>query len=132
MRGTACESVHPWQIGLVVCAVITPLLPIIPSGDPLFALPPVIATTALTAAPLLFHARPPAFRWATGAVSAVLLPWSLIGSWFGMFVFFPSAPLLLLSAFSDPRRHPGAAGFLAGAGLLLAAAVTLSWWGRGH
>ncbi|MFJ4826275.1 hypothetical protein ACIP5L_23695 [Streptomyces bacillaris] len=132
MQVATRESVHPWQIGLAVCAVATPLPPVIASGDPFFVLPLVVATAALTAVPLFFHARPSAFRRAAGIISAVLLPWSLIGSWFGMLVFFPSVPLLLLSVFSDPRQHPGAARFLAGAGFLLAAAVTLFWWGRGY
>ncbi|MFE5724758.1 hypothetical protein [Streptomyces erythrochromogenes] len=132
MRATARESVHPWQIGLAACAVVTPLVPVIASGDPFFVLPFVVATTTLTAVPLFLYARPYAFHWAAGIISAVLLPWSLIGSWVGMFVFFPSVPLLLLSAFSDPRQRPRAARFLAGAGLLLAATVTLFWWGRGY
>ncbi|MFE2292724.1 hypothetical protein [Streptomyces sp. NPDC059452] len=131
MQVTVRERVHPWQLGLAVCAVVVPLLPVVGSGDPFFVLPLVVATTALTAVPLFLHARPSGFQRAAGIVAAVLLPWSLIGSWFGMFVFFPSALLLLLSAFSDPRRRPGSAKFLAGAGFLLAVAVPLFWWGRG-
>ncbi|ARF71277.1 hypothetical protein B7C62_02665 [Kitasatospora albolonga] len=126
------ESVHPWQIGLAVCAVAAPLLPVAVSGDPSFVLPLVVVTAALTAAPLFFHARPSVFRRAAGIIAAVLLPWSLIGSWWGMFVFFLSVPLLLLSVLSDPRRRPGSAKYLAGAGFLLAAAVSLFWWGRGY
>ncbi|MFI9208985.1 hypothetical protein ACIGW7_12670 [Streptomyces sp. NPDC053253] len=132
MRVTARESVHPWQVGLAACAVVTPLTPVIASGDPFFVLPFVVATAMLTAVPLFLYARPSAFQWAAGTIAAVLLPWSLIGSWVGMLVFSPSAPLLLLSAFSDPRRRPRDAGFLAVAGLLLAAAVTLFWWVRGY
>ncbi|PWS39646.1 hypothetical protein DKT74_37260 [Streptomyces sp. ZEA17I] len=131
MQVTTRERIHPWQIGLAVCAVVTPLVPVIASGESFFVLPLVVATAALAAVPLFFYARPSAFRPAAGIVSAVLLPWSLIGSWFGMLVFFPSVPLLVLSVFSDPRRYPGAARFLAGAGFLLAVAVTLFWWGRG-
>lgn len=132
VRVTTRENVHPWQFGLALCAVVTPLPPIVASGDGFFALPLVVATTAVLAIPLFLHARPSAFAWATGTISAALLPWSLIGAWFGMFVFFPSIPLLLLAAFANPRRRPTAARVLAGAGLLLAAAVTLLWWGRGY
>ncbi|MFE5485194.1 hypothetical protein [Streptomyces sp. NPDC056527] len=132
MRVTVRESVHPWQFGLAVCAVVTPLPPVVASEDGFFALPLVVATTAVLAAPLFLHTRPSSFRRAAGTISALLLPWSLIGSWFGMFAFFPSIPLLLLAAFADPRRHPRAAGVLAAAGLVLAAAVTLLWWGRGY
>ncbi|WP_236244690.1 hypothetical protein [Streptomyces sp. CC210A] len=112
--------------------MVTPLLPVLVSGSPFFMLPLVLATTTLTAVPLLLHARPPAFRRVTGGLSAALLPWSLVGSWFGMFVYFPAVPLLLLSALSDPRRRPRAARFMAGAGLLLAVTATLFWWGRGY
>ncbi|MEU6882446.1 hypothetical protein [Streptomyces sp. NPDC046712] len=132
MRATARDSVHPWQFGLAVCAAVTPLPPIVASGDGFFVLPLVVATTVVLAIPLFLHARPSAFKRATGTISAVLLPWSLIGAWFGMFLFFPSIPLLLLAAFADPRRRPTAAKVLAGAGLLLAAAVALLWWGRGY
>ncbi|WP_030716096.1 hypothetical protein [Streptomyces sp. NRRL F-2580] len=132
MRVNSRESVHPWQIGLAACAVAVPLPPVIASDDGFFVLPFVLATTTLIAVPLFLHARPYAFQRATGTISAVLLPWSLIGAWVGMLVFFPSVPLLLLAAFSDPRLRPRAAKFLAGAGFLLAAVVTLFWWNRGY
>ncbi|MFD5770515.1 hypothetical protein ACFWIN_32460 [Streptomyces sp. NPDC127049] len=128
MRFTVREAVHPWQFGLAVCAVVVPLIPVFGSGSPLFVFPFVVVTAALTAVPLLLCARPAAFPVAAGIISAVLLPWSLCGSWVGMLVFAPSAPLLILSAFSDPRRHPKAAGLLAGAGVLLAVGATLFWW----
>lgn len=130
MRVTECERVHPWQFGLAVCAAVIPLPPVIASGGGSFAIPLVVATTALLAVPPALHARPAAFERAAGTIAAALLPWSLIGAWVGMFVFLPSAPLLLLAAFADPRRRPRAARVLAGAGLLLTAAVALSWWNR--
>jgi hypothetical protein len=132
MRVTVREIVHPWQIGLAACAVAVPLVPVLASGDPFFVLPFVFATAVLTAVPLFLHSRPHAFRWVAGAVSAVLLPWSVFGSWVGMLVFLPSVPLLLLAAFADPRQYPKAAGFLAGAGCVSAVVVALFWWGRGY
>uniref|UniRef100_UPI001B80A60B hypothetical protein n=1 Tax=Streptomyces exfoliatus TaxID=1905 RepID=UPI001B80A60B len=46
MRVTARESVHPWQVGLAACAVVTPLTPVIASGDPFFVLPLVVRVGA--------------------------------------------------------------------------------------
>ncbi|THA77285.1 hypothetical protein [Streptomyces sp. A0592] len=126
MSVAARERVHPWQFGLAVCAAVTPLPPVLASGEGLFALPLVVATTAVLAVPLFLHARRSAFERAARVVAAVLVPWSLIGAWFGMFVYLPSALLLLLASLADPRRRPTAAVAAAGAGLLLAAAVVLS------
>ncbi|MFD6225850.1 hypothetical protein ACFWFZ_03055 [Streptomyces sp. NPDC060232] len=106
--------------------------PLVASGGGPFAIPLVVATTALLAVPPALHARPAAFERAAATLAAALLPWPLIGSWVGMFAFLPSAPLLLLAAVADPRRRPRAAKFLAAAGLLLAVAVSLSWWNRGY
>ncbi|MGW6535533.1 hypothetical protein ACWGBV_14990 [Streptomyces sp. NPDC055051] len=131
MRFTARDLVHPWQLGLAACAVVVPLIPVVASGSPFFVFPFVVVTAALTAVPLVLCARPAAFGPAAGIVAAVLLPWSLCGSWVGMLVFAPSAPLLILSAFSDPGRHPRTARLLAGAGVLLAVGATLFWWTSG-
>ncbi|MFF8513293.1 hypothetical protein ACF064_35110 [Streptomyces sp. NPDC015492] len=132
MRVAARDIVYPWQIGLAACAVVTPLVLATAFGDPFILFPFVIATAALTAVPLLLYARPSAFQWAAGIISAVLLPWSLVGSWVGMLVFYPSAPLLLLAALSDPRRRPKTPGLVIGAGLVLAAAVAPFSWASGY
>ncbi|WP_405445023.1 hypothetical protein [Streptomyces erythrochromogenes] len=123
----AREAAHPWQFGLAVCAVVTPLPPVVSSGGGFFVLPLVGATTAVLAVPLFLHARRSAFERAAGVVAAMLLPWSLLGAWFGMFVYFPSVFLMFFASLADPRRRPTAALALAGAGLLLSAAVALSW-----
>ncbi|MFB7342185.1 hypothetical protein ACFCZ6_19225 [Streptomyces hydrogenans] len=127
-RVTARGSVHPWQFGLAVCAVVLPLPPVIASEGGFFALPLVVATTALLAVPLLLHARPDIFPLAAGAIAALLLPWSVFGSLVGLFVFLPSAPLLVLAAAADPRRRPRAARLLAATGLVLTASVMASGW----
>lgn len=111
--------VHPWQFGLVVCAVVTPLVPLLMWPTIVMAL----ATAAVVAVPLCFHARPSCFGWATGIIAALLLPWSLLGAMFGMFLFLPSALQLLLAAGADPRRRPMAAKVMAAAGLLLSLPV---------
>ncbi|MFF8264262.1 hypothetical protein [Streptomyces virginiae] len=125
MQASARESVHPWQFGLVVCAALTPLPPLIMwPGHGL--LPLAFATAAVVAVPLLLHARPSGFGWAIGIISALLLPWSVIGAMAGMVLFLPSVLQLLLAAGADPRRRPTAAKVMAGAGLLLSAAVLTS------
>ncbi|MGW6706735.1 hypothetical protein ACWGDE_17840 [Streptomyces sp. NPDC054956] len=113
--GSVSGSVHPWQLGLVVCAAVTPLVPLVMWPTIVFGL----ATAAVVAVPLRFRARPSGFGWATGVVAALLLPWSVLGAMFGMFFFLPSAVQLLLAAGADPRRRPTAAKVMACAGLLL-------------
>ncbi|MEU9305890.1 hypothetical protein [Streptomyces sp. NPDC048269] len=124
MQATARDSVHPWQFGLVVLAAITPLAPLIAwSGPGYTTLSLAFVTAGVVAIPLLLHARPSGFGWSIGFISALLLPWSFVGAMAGMFFFFPSLLQLLLAAGADPRRRPTAAKVMAGAGLLLSAAV---------
>ncbi|MFE5732032.1 hypothetical protein ACFQ7A_14155 [Streptomyces sp. NPDC056528] len=125
----AREGVHPWQFGLVLLAVITPLIPLLSWTDEGYVgLFPVLATVGLTAVPLLLHARPQAFGRCAGLVAAPLLVWSFVGAMIGMFLFLPSALQLLLAAGADPRRRPTAAGAMAGAGLALSAVVLARFW----
>lgn len=124
MRATARDSVHPWQFGLVVLAAITPLAPLIAwSRQGYTTLFLAFVTAGVVAVPLLLHARPSGFGWFIGLISAPLLLWSFVGAMAGMFLFLPSMLQLLLAAGADPRRRPTAAKVMAGAGLLLSAAV---------
>ncbi|MEV7524870.1 hypothetical protein [Streptomyces sp. NPDC091371] len=124
MGATARASVHPWQFGLVVCAALTPLVPLIAwSGHGYFTITPGLVTAAVVAVPLLLHSRPSGFGWSIGFISALLVPWSILGAMGGMFLFFPSVLQLLLAAGADPRRRPIAAKVMAGAGFLLSAVL---------
>ncbi|WP_329387662.1 hypothetical protein OG625_31195 [Streptomyces sp. NBC_01351] len=110
------------QFGLVVCAVLTPLVPLIVwAVEGILVL--AFVTAAVVAVPLCFHARPTWFGRAAGTVAALLVPWAFIGAMAGMFLFFPSALQLLLAAGADPRRRPTAAKVMAGVGLLLSVPV---------
>ncbi|MEU8879994.1 hypothetical protein [Streptomyces hydrogenans] len=127
-RVTTREYVHPWQFALAVCAVVVPLPPVVIERGGSFVLPFVAATTALLVVPLLLHARPDIFPGVAAALAVLLLPWSVFASLVGMFVFFPSVPLLVLAAAADPRRRPRAARLMAATGLVLTASVMSSWW----
>ncbi|MET9609034.1 hypothetical protein ABZZ17_28910 [Streptomyces sp. NPDC006512] len=130
----AREWAHPWQYALAVCAVLAPVPPALGS-DAFFDGPgyrvACAVTVAVVALPLFLGRRRTSFVRAAAVAGAVLLPWSVLGSLGGMYVFFLSAPLLWLAALADPRRRPVAAAVLAGAGALLVAAIVTVpgfWW----
>lgn len=83
------------------------------------------ATAAVVSVPLFLYARPSGFVYVAGTIAALLVLWSFIGAMAGMFLFFPSALQLLLATGADPRERPTAAKVMAGAGLLLSAAVVV-------
>ncbi|MFE2327390.1 hypothetical protein ACFXD5_26290 [Streptomyces sp. NPDC059385] len=106
--------------------MMTPLPPLaLIAGRSVASSPYAFITAAVIAVPLLLYARPSAFGWAVGFVSALLVPLSLSssGAVAGMFFFLPSVPQLLPAAGADPRRRPVAAKVMAGTGLLLSAAM---------
>ncbi|MFD9608221.1 hypothetical protein ACFWWS_02505 [Streptomyces sp. NPDC059083] len=114
------KGVHPWQFGLALLAVMTPVVPALAwVHDGFVVLPLFLGTAAVTAVPLLFHGRPGGFALAAWAVSLPLLAWSFLGALAGMFVFFPSVLQLWLASAADPRERPRAAGVMTGAGLVL-------------
>ncbi|MFD7263585.1 hypothetical protein [Streptomyces sp. NPDC059874] len=125
METSVRAGIHPWQFGLVVCAAVTPLVPLILwAGEGIHGtLPFAFTTAAVVAVPLCFHARPVGFGRAAGTVAALLVPWAFIGAMAGMFLFFPSVLQLLLAAGADPRRRPTAAKVMGGAGLLMSVPV---------
>ncbi|MFB7353258.1 hypothetical protein [Streptomyces gardneri] len=124
MQAAAREGVHPWQIGLVLLAATTPLIPLISwSGQGYDILSLALVTAGVAALPLLLHARPSGFGWCIAVVSVLLLPWTFVGAMAGMFLFFPSVLQLWLAAGADPRRRPTAAKVMTGAGLLLSVVV---------
>lgn len=88
-----------------------------------------ILTALPVAVPLFLPRRPTAFTRACAITALFLLAWGLLGFLAGMFVFWPSALLLLLAAFADPGKRPvtakvmGVAGGLVMGGLLTATAL---------
>lgn len=125
MQAAARASIHPWQFGLVLCAVVTPLPGLLVwfagYGIPALA----FATAAVVSMPLFLYARPSVFVYVAGTIAALLVLWSFIAALAGMFLFFPPALQLLLATGADPRKRPTAAKAMAGAGLLLSAAVVV-------
>ncbi|WP_309052588.1 hypothetical protein [Streptomyces sp.] len=124
MPGTARDSIHPWQFGLVVLAALTPLPAVaVAAAEGYVDLPAAVLTMVVIALPLVLHARRTGFAVLIGCLAPVLLFWSVVGAMAGMFVFFPSVLHLLLALGADPRRRPAAAKVMAAAGLLLSAAA---------
>ncbi|MGW3246346.1 hypothetical protein [Streptomyces sp. NPDC001070] len=73
--------------------------------------------------PLLLGRFPRVFAQACVIVALALITWSVLGAVLAMFVFLPSAALLLLAAATGPRRRPGTARLLGWAGVLVLAGV---------
>ncbi|MFG2328824.1 hypothetical protein ACGFMM_04290 [Streptomyces sp. NPDC048604] len=77
-----------------------------------FAIAPLLAghfigTAAVAAVPLLLREAPKAFARACLAVGAGLAVWGMIGAPIGMFLFLPTALLLLITPFVNPGNRPG-------------------------
>ncbi|MEW2139847.1 hypothetical protein AB0892_25230 [Streptomyces sp. NPDC005409] len=86
-----------------------------------------ITTGACVAAPLFLVRRAKAFVRACVIVGVALIPWGVLGVFLGLFLFWPSALLLLLAAIADPRKRPVVARVSGAVGaLLLAGVVALS------
>ncbi|MEU2790902.1 hypothetical protein [Streptomyces sp. NPDC007100] len=117
---------HRWQTLLAVAAVLTAVPVAVwavflngPGGVPL-AVAPFVATP-------LFHRRASAFRRSCLSIGATLTVLGVLGVFFGLGFFLPSAVILFLAPGADPRRGRVRARILAGAaGLTMAgmAAVT--------
>ncbi|UQX00352.1 hypothetical protein [Streptomyces sp. RerS4] len=129
-------SAHPWQLALVLFAVLAPLPPAIGfsrvvDGHGYWVL--IGLTTAAVASPLFLHRRRAAFVGTAGVVGAVLVPWILFGILIGLGTFALSVPLLWAAGAADPRRRPVAAPALFAAGTLLWVAIVALpgfWWWR--
>ncbi|MGA4866198.1 hypothetical protein ACPCAC_26280 [Streptomyces lavendulocolor] len=120
--------VHWLQRALAAGAVIAALPGLLLTLSS-YLFPLHILTALPMAIPLFLPRRPTAFARAGAIVGLFLLVWGLLGFLAGMFVFWPSALLLLLAAFADPRRRPvtakvmGAVGGLTMAGILVGTAL---------
>ncbi|MFG3507991.1 hypothetical protein ACGF5F_21105 [Streptomyces sp. NPDC047821] len=126
--GTVSTHVHGLRRALVAGAVIATLPGLLLTLTS-YLFPLHILTALPVAVPLFLARRPTAFTRACAITGLFLLVWGLLGFLAGMFVFWPSALLLLLAVFADPRRRPvtakvlGTAGGLVMAGLLTATAL---------
>ncbi|MFE6840021.1 hypothetical protein ACFVFI_35005 [Streptomyces sp. NPDC057705] len=84
-----------------------------------------VITSACVAVPLFFRHRAESFVRSCVIVGLSLLPWGVLGLFGGVFLFWPSALLLLLAALWDPRRRPAARLALGLIGALAVPAVAL-------
>ncbi|WP_326586814.1 hypothetical protein [Streptomyces sp. NBC_01294] len=75
------------------------------------------------AAPLFCTRRAQAFVPACLIAGCTLLACGVLFFLLGVFLFWPSALLLLLASFADPRRHPVAGRISGGLGALVTAGV---------
>ncbi|MBT2466824.1 hypothetical protein J7E97_02810 [Streptomyces sp. ISL-66] len=126
IAATQVRAVHPWQNKIALTAVLLPAAPallMLREGGMLFPL--LGGFTLLAAAPLAFRRSRPAFAAACGTTGLLLLVSSVLGVYLGLFIFLPSALLLPLAAFADPRRHRLAASALSGLACLVATVAGL-------
>jgi hypothetical protein len=85
------------------------------------------ATALVVALPLALRDWPTAFSRACLVVGLIVAGWGVLGLLIGIFLFLPSALLLLVAAFVDLRNGPG---WWWGIGAPVWA-VALVWWGMG-
>ncbi|MFJ8165479.1 hypothetical protein ACIRBY_31780 [Streptomyces sp. NPDC096136] len=118
----AAVPVHWLQKSLAVAA-LTVAAPVVVWGFFLEIGVPFAVTGLVVAIPLLFLLTPQRFGNASLVVAFALLGWGVVGALVEMFLFWPSALLLMFAAFADPRRRPVTAKVIAGLGTLLTAAA---------
>ncbi|MGW2204423.1 hypothetical protein [Streptomyces sp. NPDC001774] len=115
-------SIHGGQRALAVCAVVAAAPVTLWGLDSYFAVVFVL-TGASTAFPLSLAYSRVAFRGAAVTIGVLLLVWGALGVFLGMFLFGPSAVLLLLAVLADPRARPVATKVTYGVGALLTTAM---------
>ncbi|GAA2482970.1 hypothetical protein [Streptomyces gobitricini] len=98
--------VHGLQRALAAGAVLS-TLPVLLRTLTSYLLPLYVLTAMAVAVPLFLPRRPSAFARVGVVVGLGLLALGLPGFLLGAFLFWPSALLLLLAAFADPRLRPG-------------------------
>ncbi|MEU4359315.1 hypothetical protein [Streptomyces virginiae] len=83
-----------------------------------------VMTGLVVAVPLMLWREPKGFGRACATVGLLLLGWGVLAVLAGMFLFWPSAMLLLFAVFADPlRRRPVVVKVMAGGGVV----VTAMW-----
>ncbi|MFE1792659.1 hypothetical protein ACFW7J_30395 [Streptomyces sp. NPDC059525] len=118
--------VHGLQKALAVAAVVI-AVPVTLWGVQLGPAPMFVVTCLATAVPLPALRSPRHFVGTCLAVGLSLLGWGVLGVMFGMFVFWPSALVLLLAAHADPRRRPVAAKAVGGIGAAITTAALVGY-----
>ncbi|MEV7510139.1 hypothetical protein AB0O57_19535 [Streptomyces sp. NPDC091201] len=129
---------HPWQLTLIVFAVLAALPPAVDyspllDGSRLGYGAIIGGTAAVVALPLALHRHRNAFEAASALGGVALTVWILHTMLVGTWTFALSVPLMWAAVSADPRRRPVLAPFFLTAGMLLAGAVVAwpgFWWRR--
>ncbi|MBT2447219.1 hypothetical protein J7F03_09035 [Streptomyces sp. ISL-43] len=99
------RAVHPWQHRIALAALILPLPVVVDMLRAGLSAPALIVPVLLSAVPPALRANRAWFMTACVALAVLLLGWSLLGLLEGMWIFLPSALLLLCANFADPRAY---------------------------
>ncbi|MEU4095580.1 hypothetical protein [Streptomyces sp. NPDC026673] len=110
------------QLGLSVGAVAAAVPGLLFGLDSYYGGFFILTMLPLTLPPLLGRS-PRVFAQACVIIALALVTWSVMGAVPGMYLFLPSAALLLLAAATGPRRSTGTARLLGWAGVLVLAGV---------
>ncbi|MFC9625823.1 hypothetical protein ACFTXM_39650 [Streptomyces sp. NPDC056930] len=117
--------IHSVQRSLAVGAVLVAVPALLLGLDSYFAALFVLTAMPVTV-PIFLQRSPESFNRACMIVGLALVVWGVLGVFLGMFLYLPSALLLVLAALADPRRRPVAARVMGGAGGLVMAGVVVA------
>ncbi|MFD6423668.1 hypothetical protein [Streptomyces sp. NPDC060198] len=101
----AGRSVRTGQSVLVFIAAAA-TIPALAIGLPTGLAPIFLLVTAPVAVPLLLRDEPRLFARASMIVGTILLAAAVVGFLLGLFLFVPTALMLLAAAYLDPRTRP--------------------------
>lgn len=101
------RSVRTGQSVLVFTAAAT-TVPALAIGLPTGLAPVFLLAAAPVAVPLLLRDEPRVFARASMIVGTILLTGAVVGFLLGLFLFVPTALMLLAAAFLDRRSRPSA------------------------
>ncbi|MEW2140029.1 hypothetical protein AB0892_26150 [Streptomyces sp. NPDC005409] len=104
VRRKVADGSWTWAVAAALSAVAMALVGF-GAGGPV-ALGLLFGLAALVATPLLLRRRPKAFAVVCVVVGAVMLPLGLLFALFGVLVFLPPGPLLIVAAYADRRNRP--------------------------
>ncbi|MGW6707521.1 hypothetical protein ACWGDE_21890 [Streptomyces sp. NPDC054956] len=120
----AAAAVHPWH-KVALTAALLPAAPGLLMLREGMELPVFLGVALLAALPLACRESGRRFAAACVVAGTALLVVGVLGLYLGLYIFLPSALLLPLAAFADPRRRRVTASFLTGLATLLATVAAL-------
>lgn len=121
-QGVAAPAAHRLQQALAVAAAVI-AVPVTVWGVSSGIGGLFVVTCLVAALPLPALRAPQHFVVTCVATGLGLLAWGVLAVMFGMFVYWPSALVLLCAALADPRQRPVTAKVTGGLGAAIAAAA---------